>query len=207
MKDKVYCYFHAHLHKRSHDPYAKYAKIELPLPEDVASIRLSVYLISQAILSGTLDSKRTGHLLYGLQIAAGTIDRKTPFPEADTVLTTTESSDGEEIAPELRVCAKDERCDKCPHANDCDNFHEEDPNDPNVLMRTLISLGKHLDDPCPPGFFPPDQENYQQTDQDRKQIEAWRKRWGQPPAFQQPSQATDPLIADPAAPSPAAPSP
>lgn len=160
LRGKAFCYFHAKFHTHVQGPMAKYADLELPLPEDSASILLSIHRISLALLHGSLDSKRAGQLLFGLQIASQHIDRNQQFEEAQTVPSVSESDEGDELAPELRICGKDERCEKCPHATGCPSYHEyvEDPNDPDVIMRTLITLGKHLDDPLPPDYRQPDHE-------------------------------------------------
>jgi hypothetical protein len=160
LEGKAFCYFHAKQHVHSKEPMARYANLELPVPEDAASIQLSIARISAALLNGSLDSKRAGQLFFGLQIAASTIDRKQEFNPAETVPSISQSDDGDDLAPELRVCGKDERCEKCPHAQDCPNYHEyvEDPNDPDVIMRTLITLGKHLDDPLPADYRQPTSE-------------------------------------------------
>lgn len=151
LKDRDFCYHHARLHTRNNDPYAN---LDLPIPEDSSAVILSLHRIAQAVIRQTIDIKRARLLVYMLQIASQHIDRKKQFDAAETVPSILQTEEGDELAPELRVCAKDELCEKCPHAKDCPNVHEEDPNDPDVLIKTLIRLGKHLDEPCPPGFFP-----------------------------------------------------
>ncbi len=168
LEGKNFCYFHSKFHTRVTGFMANYADLDLPLPEDSAAIMLSIARISAAILHRTLDPKRAGQLLFGLQIASQHIDRKKPFDEADTVSSVSQSEDGDELAPELRICGKDERCEKCPHAKDCPNYHEyvDDPNDPDAQLRMLMSFGRHLDDRFPETS---DQEEDEDQDQDQNQ--------------------------------------
>ncbi len=151
LKDNSFCYYHARLHTIGKEPCGNYGPMRLPVPEDSASIQISVAQISDALINDRIDAKRAGRLLYALQIASQNIDRGKDIVDRDTVPSATQSSDGDDLAPELRVCRSDERCEQCPYAKNCPNFHEyvEDVNDENVLLRTLISLGKHLDDPYP----------------------------------------------------------
>jgi hypothetical protein len=165
LKGTNFCYYHTHLHLLGKEPYGQYGPMRLPVPEDAASIQLSIAKITEALINDRIDTKKASRLLYALQIASHNLDRKKESVDHETVPSAENIGDGEEIAPELRVCAKDELCEKCPYAQDCPNRHDEDPNDPEVIVRTLIRLGKHLDEPCPPGFFP-DRDDEPSDDED-----------------------------------------
>src|SRR5581483_3509204 len=54
--------------------------LSLPLPEDRSAIQLSIGLILQHLATGSLDPRRAGILLYGLQIAS--INLPKPDPKA-----------------------------------------------------------------------------------------------------------------------------
>ena len=151
LLDHAFCYYHVRLHNLSRQPQGKFAPIRLPVPEDDTSIQLSVAQISDALINDRIDAKRAGRLLYALQIAAQTIDRKKEFSEGDTVPSATQTIDGDDLAPELRICNKDEKCEECPHAKDCPNYHEyvEEVDEGKALLKALTDLGKHLDDPSP----------------------------------------------------------
>ena len=136
LKGGSFCYYHARLHSIGKEQYEKFAPMRLPVPEDTASIQLSIAKISDALINDRIDAKRAGRLLYAMQIASQNIDRKKQFSDADTVPSTTESSEGEEIAPELRVCGPKDICENCEHAKDCPNFHEQEVDEGKATVRT-----------------------------------------------------------------------
>jgi len=152
LKDRDFCYYHARLHTLGKEPYGVYGPMRLPVPEDAASIQLSVAQISDALINDRIDSKRAGRLLYALQIASQNIDRKKEFCDGDTVPSATQSGEGDDLAPELRVCGRGDKCEDCPHAKGCPNYHEfvDDKEDRDEkLIKALISIGKNLDAPLP----------------------------------------------------------
>ena len=152
LRGKDFCYFHSRMHNLGRKSKARSTPLQLPVPEDPASIQIGITKIAEALISGRVKEKTAGLLLYGLQIASLSLDRKTQqFSASEVVSFVSESDDGDELAPELRVCAKDERCEKCPHAKDCPDYHEyvDDPNDRDALLRMLMSFARHLDDRLP----------------------------------------------------------
>jgi hypothetical protein len=129
LRGGYFCYYHAKVHTIGSEPNTKYGPIHLPTPEDPASIQLAVAKISDALLNGRIDRKNAGHLLYGLQIAAQLIDRKNYFHEAGTVKSTTQTSDGDELAPQERICECDDECKGCKYAETCPNYDPDDDDD------------------------------------------------------------------------------
>jgi hypothetical protein len=151
LKGNAFCYYHARLHTLGKEPYGKFGPMRLPVPEDAASIQLSIAQISDALINDRIDAKRAGRLLYALQIASQNIDRKKEFSDGDTVPSATQTSEGDDLAPELRVCKNDEKCEECPHAEGCSGYHEyvEEVDEGKALLKALTDIGKHFDDPSP----------------------------------------------------------
>jgi hypothetical protein len=147
LKDNPFCYYHSRLHNLGKEPYGKYGPMRLPVPEDSASIQLSIAKISDALINDRIDTKRAGRLLYALQIASQNIDRKKEFSDGETVPSATATSEGDDLAPELRVCGAKDKCETCPYAKDCPNYHEEELDTGKALLKALIDLGKNLDTP------------------------------------------------------------
>jgi hypothetical protein len=71
--------------------------LELPDIEDISSIQLAISRIVQAIAANTLDLKRAGILLYGLQIAAQNQPKTTPNVY-NTVTEVGQTEDGIDVA-------------------------------------------------------------------------------------------------------------
>jgi len=59
---------------------ARNAAFELPNPEDRSSIQHSIGEVLRRIAANTLDPRRAGLLLYGLQIASMNLHKETPKP-------------------------------------------------------------------------------------------------------------------------------
>jgi hypothetical protein len=85
--------------------------LQLPVPEDSASIQLSVARINDALINGRIDLKKATGLYYGIQIAAQFIDRKKPFDENKTVQSAEQTVEGDELAPSEFICAPDDDSD------------------------------------------------------------------------------------------------
>ncbi|MGB7266534.1 MAG: hypothetical protein WBC92_13535, partial [Terracidiphilus sp.] len=147
LKGNSFCYYHARLHTLGKEPYGKFGPMRLPVPEDSASIQLSIAKISDALINDQIDSKRAGRLLYAMQIATQNIDRKKEFADGDTVPSATETSEGDDLAPELRVCGATDKCESCQYAKDCPNYHEEEVDTDKALLKALLDIGKNFDVP------------------------------------------------------------
>jgi hypothetical protein len=127
LKGGQFCYFHARIHKSTR--IATFEDFEIPVPEDPISIRLSLARVCNALISGHIDPRRAGQILYALQIAARLVNRKDHFWEEDTVQTATQTSDGDELAPEERICDGNDDCTSCEFAEDCPNYHDDSDDD------------------------------------------------------------------------------
>jgi len=137
LKGSPFCYYHAKVHTIGADPLAKYGPMQFPVPEDKAAIQLGIARIADALINGRIDRKNAGHLFYGLQIAAQLIDRKKYFYEQETVQSATQTTAGDELAPEERICQFDDDCEDCKYANGCPNFMADDDDSAEEIVREL----------------------------------------------------------------------
>ena len=122
LTGKPYCYFHNSLHLlkvRKGSAPKKKQSIDLPLIEDRASIQLALSQILSSLAFDSLDPRRAGQLLYGLQIAAQNVGRGFPMECLNPVRSLTLASDGNELAPEVNSCDRPEDCPKCRFRNTC----------------------------------------------------------------------------------------
>lgn len=125
-----FCYFHPKLHAKVSYDDARFGPITLPVPEDRAAIQISISRILDAMLNNRLDGKLAGRLLYGLQIASQHAEHHILDIGTDSVETMTQSKEGDELAPRLRVCDGSDICVGCKYAENCPNFDpENDGND------------------------------------------------------------------------------
>jgi hypothetical protein len=107
--------------------YIKFDDLQLPLLEDSASIQVAISKITAAFLSSRIDARRTGLLLYAVQIASQNIDRDSERENTDIVHSMTVTDEGDELAPEKEVCEPVD-CVRCKRRDTCDNYDpgEED---------------------------------------------------------------------------------
>ena len=125
MRGHSFCYFHAKLHNRTSHDAAKFGPITLPVLEDPAAIQIAISQIFEAMLNNRIEGKLAGRLLYGLQIASQ--HAKHDFLEigVDSVESMTQSQEGDELAPELRVCNGLDICVGCKYAKTCPEYDPE----------------------------------------------------------------------------------
>ena len=129
LRGKPYCYFHARLHGPINSPAPDGQTLELPLLEDRTSIQVALTRILSELGSAKLDTRRAGLFLYGLQIASQNVEREGDILPYDAVESITLTEDGDELAPEKRVCDSNDRCFNCRERNTCENFDNEDTDD------------------------------------------------------------------------------
>jgi hypothetical protein len=102
--------------------------IKLPLLEDSASIQVAISQIASAFLSSRLDARRTGLLLYALQIASQNIDRASSLEGSEPVHSMTLTGEGDELAPEKEVCEPGD-CATCNRRDTCEDYDPEEDDD------------------------------------------------------------------------------
>jgi hypothetical protein len=105
------------------------------------------------LLSSRLDARRTGLLLYAIQIASQNIDRKTFHSDSEIVRSMTVTDEGDELAPEKEVCETSD-CANCNRRDTCDRYYpdeedcdsDEDEDDPEEDEESAVPS------PAPPGI-------------------------------------------------------
>jgi len=126
LRSMPYCYFHNRLHRSEKVVRREDASLELPLLEDRSSIQMALSKILKDLGSSRLDTRRAGLFLYALQIASQNVDQELKVLPYDAVESITQTEDGDELAPENRVCDSDDRCFDCPERDTCEKFDPED---------------------------------------------------------------------------------
>jgi hypothetical protein len=119
LKGSQFCYYHSKVHIIGAQSKLKDVSLQLPAPEDPAAIQLSVARISNALLSGRIDTRKAASLLYGLQVVAHFIDSKKFFYPPETVQSAEQTSEGDDLASYKYVCSKKDDCNKCPYTETC----------------------------------------------------------------------------------------
>jgi hypothetical protein len=76
LRRKRRCYFHEGVRaegvKLKTDPYARY-EFEMPLLEDANGVQVALMRVLQMLAGGTMDAKKAGLMLYGLQTASANL--------------------------------------------------------------------------------------------------------------------------------------
>jgi len=153
LSGSVFCYFHSRVHTIAKTKSTISDNINLPLLEDPASIQVAISQIVSGLLSSRLDARRTGLLLYAIQIASQNIDRKTFHSDSEIVRSMTVTDEGDELAPEKEVCETSD-CANCNRRDTCDRYYpdeedcdsNEDEDDPEEDEESAVPS------PAPPGI-------------------------------------------------------
>jgi hypothetical protein len=95
--------------------------IKLPMLEDSASIQVAISQIVAAFLSSRIDARRTGLLLYAVQIASQNIDRDSDRENSEIVHTMTVTNEGDEMAPPKEICEPGD-CASCNRRDTCEDY-------------------------------------------------------------------------------------
>src|ERR1039458_2945222 len=75
LKGEHFCYYHTRLHIDPKKQVTPMDSIEIPVIEDRCTLQLVLAHVLKQMVNGNIDRHRAGLLLYGLQIAAQTVDR------------------------------------------------------------------------------------------------------------------------------------
>ena len=78
LRHEEFCYYHHTTRKPAALPRQHTATLDLPMPEDRSAIQYAIGQILSAIAANSIDSRRAGLLLYGLQIASANLPRQNP---------------------------------------------------------------------------------------------------------------------------------
>ena len=105
--------------------YIVFDDLKLPLLEDSASIQVAISKITAAFLSSRIDARRTGLLLYAVQIASQNIDRDSDRENSEIVHSMTVTDEGDELAPEKEICETGD-CATCNRSDTCEDYEPEE---------------------------------------------------------------------------------
>ena len=120
LKDKPYCYAHTRLHRAmAAPPPGPMDSLHFPVLEDRHVIQIAVSQVLNSLCSGSLDPRRVGLALYGLQIASQNVDRTGDVIPFGTVESVTETESGDELAPIEHICDPS-KCFVCPERDSCE---------------------------------------------------------------------------------------
>ena len=126
MTGSAYCYFHARVHVIRKAKPGIWDDINLPVLEDPADIQIAISQINSALLASRIDARQAGLLLYSLQIASQNIGRRLPGEDDEkTVESVSQSSEGDDLAPEDKVCESGD-CANCDERDTCDDYEPEE---------------------------------------------------------------------------------
>ena len=135
LTDKEYCYFHMrnrHLWRAQKPASSKASNavgkdaLTFPVLEDRCAIQLALHQIVNAVGASKLDARRASLLLSALRIASRTVELRQdvlPYIGIDSFV---KNREGEELAPELRICGHDDKCSACPDKATCSEFDPDD---------------------------------------------------------------------------------
>ena len=146
LEGKPYCFFHMKFDRM----YCR-DRIEIPPIEDSTSVLLAIGQVVRALNFETMDCRRAGLMLYGLQIASSVTARREQAKPVDSVRSVHNLA-GEPLefseafvmgapmlAPENSVCEPPHDCASCPQIDSCEkrqallqSTHAEDPDDEPV---------------------------------------------------------------------------
>jgi hypothetical protein len=116
------CYFHT---RRRLAPGKPADFVEIPLLEDRCAIQVTITQVLRAVVNQTIERSQAQLLIYGLQLALQSVDRKGSVIPYRTVEAISEPSDGEELATD----PEDEDEDEDEDDEDSDDESGDDDSD------------------------------------------------------------------------------
>jgi hypothetical protein len=126
LKGKPYCYFHMNLKRTVRRP-----SIEIPPLEDSTSVLLGIGQVMRLLRLDTMDMKRAGLMLYGLQIASSVIKQREQGKPEDYVRSVHDEAgspidfaealvrETPALASESTVCEPPQDCANCEQKASC----------------------------------------------------------------------------------------
>src|SRR6185312_13337425 len=127
LKGKPYCFFHMKLKRMDRQPM-----IQIPMLEDSTSVLLAIGQVMRLLALDTMDTKRAGLMLYGLQIASSVLKQKEQAKPAEYVRSVHDAA-GEPLdysealrkeipvlAPDTTVCEAPQDCANCYQKGACE---------------------------------------------------------------------------------------
>ena len=127
MKSKPYCYFHMKLKRMDSQPM-----IHIPMLEDSTSVLLGIGQVMRMLALDTMEIKRAGIMLYGLQIATCVIKQRAQAKPEEYVRSVHDEAGNDvdlsqamiretpALAPENIVCEPPHDCAQCEQKTNCE---------------------------------------------------------------------------------------
>ncbi|MGO9324653.1 MAG: hypothetical protein ACLP07_08840 [Terracidiphilus sp.] len=131
LKGEHYCYYHTRQHIAANKKISPQDSIEIPVKEDRYSLQLVLAQVLRHLVNNNIDRHRAGLLLYGLQIASQTVDRRSMAPLGRVVKSVTHTHEGDELAPEDFDCEAGDYCTTCPRAEECRSYDPDNDGGPD----------------------------------------------------------------------------
>jgi hypothetical protein len=149
LRGEPFCYFHNHHHAAPKKPPGIMDSIEIPFLEDRCVIQHCITQVVRAVVNNTIDRARASTVLFGLQLALQSTDRKHWAIGFDTATAVSLAPNGDEIAGDPED--EDEyETEEYEDDKDEDNEEEEDggdgeneEEDGNESTEELIAEGKY----------------------------------------------------------------
>jgi hypothetical protein len=128
LRNMYFCYYHTRLHHLANAAASTTEQAEplkIPILEDRSAIQVALSKIFDALGTRQIDTRAAGLYLYGLQIASQNVERKHDILPFKSVESITHTRDGDELAPELRICESSDKCATCDERDTCNAFEPE----------------------------------------------------------------------------------
>jgi hypothetical protein len=104
MRGSTFCYFHSRVPTPAKVKSSGRNVFKLPPLVDSASIRAAISQVMAASLSSRLGARRTGLLLYAIQIASQNLNRSTTSKNSQIARSMTLTGKGDQLAPKKEIC-------------------------------------------------------------------------------------------------------
>jgi len=132
LKGKPYCFFHMKLKRMDRQPM-----IQIPMLEDSTSVLLAIGQVMRLLALETMDTKRAGLMLYGLQIASTVIQQREQAKPEEYVRSVHDEAGNDidfsealiretpALAPETTVCEPPHDHAHCEQKSTCTSSRAE----------------------------------------------------------------------------------
>lgn len=117
LSGSPFCYFHSRVRSG-----AAATTLTLPIPEDLASVLLSLHRIGDALIKARIDNKTASQLVWMQQISMQAILKSNAVRGHDTVSDITVTGEGDELAPVVSFCDPGPECVSCIRKQFCSNY-------------------------------------------------------------------------------------
>jgi hypothetical protein len=120
LRDRSYCFFHQKLHASLNASKEKKDRLELASSlEDAKGIQIALTQVLDALTKSSIDPRRAGLLIYGLQLATQLTRKSADFDPSKTVSNVCHDEDGSLMALDEIICESPLECPTCPQQDAC----------------------------------------------------------------------------------------